>query len=362
MIDKVIKRFILIIKSHSENNIYFLINEEYMKENTIPLNEQQCHLKLTKVVTSEFAGMRLDQALSHLFPEYSRSRLQQWIKEMKVWVNGKSLKAKDKIHGGEEIILQASPSTNQRKWEAQDIHLNIVFEDADLMVINKPAGLVVHPAAGNWEGTLVNALLHHKPDLKNLPRAGLIHRLDKDTTGLLIIAKTLTAHTSLTRQLQERSIKREYATLVTGNIISGSTINAPITRHPRKRKLMAVCNTGKIAITHYRVQERFRSHTLLKVNLETGRTHQIRVHMAYIQHPVLGDMHYAGRLQLPKGATLELSEALREFKRQALHARILGIIHPLTQEYIEWEAPLPEDMKQLLTLLRNDRTVHESIP
>jgi len=315
---------------------------------------KQTPIQLAATISDTLAGMRLDQALAQLFPEHSRSRIQLWIKEAQVLVDGKPLKTKDKVWGGEQVLIQALLPSVDLPWQAQPIALDIVFEDAELMVINKPPGIVVHPAAGNWEGTLVNALLHHAPELAKLPRAGLIHRLDKDTSGLLMIAKTLTAHTSLTKQLQQRTVKREYLALANGQIIAGATIDAPIDRHPRQRKLMAISETGKPAVTHYRVEERFRAHTLLKVNLETGRTHQIRVHMASIHHPLLGDMSYGGRLQLPKGASPALIETLRQFKRQALHARTLGLVHPITGEYQEWSTPIPTDMQHLLTLLRVD--------
>lgn len=311
-------------------------------------------VQLAATIPDELAGKRLDQALAQLFPEHSRSRLQQWLKDNQITIDGKCLKAKDKVWGGEQIAINAALPSAELPWQAQAIALDITYEDEALLVINKPAGIVVHPAAGNWEGTLVNALLHHIPELANLPRAGLIHRLDKDTSGLLVIAKTLTAHTALTKQLQARTVKREYAALVCGQIIAGGTIDAPIGRHSRQRKQMAVIETGKPAVTHYRVEERFRAHTLLKVNLETGRTHQIRVHMASIFHPVFGDMTYGGRLQLPKGASEELAAALRHFKRQALHARSLGLIHPVNNEYIEWTSSLPDDFLQLVTLLRKD--------
>lgn len=316
----------------------------------------QTSIQLSATIPAELAGLRIDQALAQLFPEYSRSRLQQWIQQGQVTVNAKPIKAKEKVWGGELVAINAELPHADVPWQAQAIDLNIVFEDEALLVINKPPGIVVHPAAGNWRGTLVNALLHHAPSLATLPRAGLIHRLDKDTSGLLVIAKSLIAHTSLTKQLQARTVKREYNAVVQGQIIAGGTIDAAIERHPRLRKQMTISQTGKPATTHYRVLERFRAHTLLKVNLETGRTHQIRVHMASIHHPVVGDMTYGGRLQIAKGMSTELANFLRQFKRQALHARTLGLIHPVTGEYCEWTSDLPADMEQLLTLLREDKS------
>ena len=314
-------------------------------------NTGQHQINLSAVIPSEMAGKRLDQALATLLTDYSRARLQAWISDGSIKINDEIKRPKDKVQGGETVTVNATHQV-QEKWQAQAIQLNIIYEDDHLLVINKPIGLVVHPAAGNPDSTLVNALLHYCPTLNELPRAGIIHRLDKDTSGLLVIAKTLIAHTHLVRQLQARTVKREYNALVNGTIISGGTINAPIGRDSHHRKKMAVTHSGKEAITHYRVIERFAAHTLLKVNLETGRTHQIRVHMAYIHHPIVGDATYGGRLKLPKNISIELTEALRNFKHQALHARRLGLIHPVTHEYCDWQAPLPKDMAHLLSLLR----------
>lgn len=313
---------------------------------------QSTSLTLSAIIPENMAGMRLDQALAQLFPEHSRARLQHWLKAERIQVNGKILKAKERVWGGEQIVLIADLPAAELPWQAEAMNLDIIYEDKDLLIINKPPGIVVHPAAGNWQGTLVNALLHYVPELTQLPRAGLIHRLDKDTSGLLMIAKTLPAHTSLTRQLQARTVKREYEAIVVGQIIAGGTIDAPIGRHPRLRKQMAIIDSGKPAITHYRIIERFCAHTLLNVKLETGRTHQIRVHMAAIHHPVLGDMTYGNRLQIPRGASAELAGLLRQFKRQALHARTLGLTHPVSGEYHEWTVPAPADMQQLLSALR----------
>ncbi len=298
------------------------------------------------------SGMRLDQAVASVITEYSRARLQQWIREGQLSVEGCSALPKTKVLGGEQIrlIVQTEP---QGKWEAEDISLDIIYEDSSLLVVNKPAGLVVHPAAGNWTGTLLNALLHHAPQLDVVPRAGIVHRLDKDTTGLMVVAKTLQAQANLVEQLQMRSVSREYAAITYGCFISGASIELPVGRHSVDRKKMSVSEAGKEAITHYRVAERFRNFTLLNVKLETGRTHQIRVHMAHVKHPLVGDSVY-GRLRLPKGASDVLIHALRHFKRQALHARRLSLVHPDTHEVIEWSAPLPEDMQQLIGVLRKE--------
>lgn len=301
----------------------------------------------------DLAGKRLDQALAQLFPNYSRSRLQQWVKEGLVTLDGVACRPRDKVLGGEWITLEARLE-DQVECQPEAIELDIVYEDESLLVINKPAGLVVHPAAGNPDGTLQNALLHHDSELIQLPRAGIIHRLDKETTGLLVIAKTPGAHRNLVEQLQAREFEREYRAIVIGVMTAGGSVDKPIGRHPTQRIKMAVTYSGKEAVTHYRVEERFRAHTYLKVKLETGRTHQIRVHMAHIRYPLVGDPVYAGRLRQPAGASEQLREKLRHFHRQALHAKRLGLTHPVSGEWIEWEAPLPEDMQQLLEVLRED--------
>ncbi len=310
-------------------------------------------INLQADVPDSLAGQRLDQVAAELFPDYSRSRLQTWIKNGDLKVNGEVRKTRDKILGGEKLELQTELVADE-SWEPQAIALDIIYEDEHLLVINKPVGLVVHPGAGNADSTLLNALLHHCPALATLPRAGIVHRIDKDTTGLLVVAKTLKAHTSLVDQLQEKSAFREYEAIVCGVMTGGGKVDEPIGRHPTVRTKQAVTHSGKPAVTHYRVLERFRGHTHIRVQLETGRTHQIRVHMAHIRYPLLGDPLYGERLRLPKGATAELIEALRGFKRQALHARKLGVIHPATGEPIQWETPLPADFQTMLRILRDD--------
>lgn len=314
--------------------------------------------QLKAFIPDELAGRRLDQALAEIFSDYSRSRLKQWLEQGNVLVNGEKLRPKDKVWGGEEVELTVVIEP-QREYVAQDIPLDIVYEDEHLLVLNKPSGLVVHPGSGNPDGTMLNALLHHAPELANIPRAGIVHRIDKETTGLLVVAKTLPAQTSLVEQLQERAFEREYDAISVGVMTAGGRIEEPIGRHPVDRTRMAVVHNGKEAVTHYRVAERFRGHTHIKVKLETGRTHQIRVHMAHRQYPLVGDPVYGGRLKFPKGCTEELRQALRGFKRQALHASRLGLVHPASGEYMEWTAELPEDMQQLLGVLRSDLKADE---
>lgn len=305
------------------------------------------------LVPEQAAGMRLDQVLAQLFPDYSRSKLQQWVREGSVLVDGQSLRPRDKLKGGERIELSAELEQDTAV-AAEAIALEIVHEDRAILVLNKPAGLVVHPGAGNRDGTLQNALLHHAPELAALPRAGIVHRLDKDTSGLMVVAKTLKAHKSLVEQLQARTVKREYWALAVGTFTGGGKVDAPIGRHPRDRLRMAVIDGGREAVSHYRVEERFAAHTLLRVSLETGRTHQIRVHMTHIGHPLVGDPVYGGRLRLPRGASERLREALSGFRRQALHAGRLGLIHPEREETLEFEAPLPADFTALLEVLRRE--------
>ncbi len=306
-----------------------------------------------KKVPFEMAGMRLDQVLAELFSDYSRSKLQLWVKSGRVQVNGLSLKPKDKLDGGEIIVLDAEAEVVITS-EPEKIPLDIVFEDESLLIVNKPAGLVVHPAVGNWSGTLLNALLNHDANLESLPRAGIVHRIDKDTSGLLMIAKTLQAHNRLTQQLQERTIHREYLAITRGRMTSGGTVDEPVGRHPTDRKRYVVRESGKFAVTHYRVVQRFTRHTLVQVKLETGRTHQIRVHLAHIRYPLLGDQVYGGRFQMPPSCGERLEKELRSFKRQALHAAKLGLLHPVSDEYYEWEQPMPEDMLRLLEALTDN--------
>lgn len=305
---------------------------------------------LTAKVPEQLAGMRLDQVLAELFPDYSRSRLQSWIRSGRVRVDGGTLRPKDKVEGGEAIVLDAGPEAVVED-RAQAIPLDVVYEDDALLIVNKPAGLVVHPATGNPDGTLLNALLHRDPDLALLPRAGIVHRIDKETSGLLMIARTLEARHSLVEQLQARTVHREYLAIVQGRLTAGGTVDAPIGRHPADRKRHAVCENGKEAVTRYRVIKRFAHHTYIRLKLETGRTHQIRVHTAHIHHPLVGDPVYGGRMRLPAGASERLIARLHAFRRQALHAAKLGVIHPKTGDYREWETALPEDMRELLNTL-----------
>jgi 23S rRNA pseudouridine1911/1915/1917 synthase len=295
--------------------------------------------------------MRLDQALASLWPAYSRSRVKDWIKAGVIQVDGHAVRPRDPVLGGERIHAQL-PQGQPIDAEPQRLPLTICYQDAQLIVIDKPAGLVVHPAAGNPDGTLLNGLLHYAPELADLPRAGLIHRLDKDTSGLLVVARTLHAHRSLVGQLKERTVEREYQAVVNGVMTAGGSVDAPIGRHPVDRKRMAVVKAGKPALTHYRVKERFAHHTYVQVRLETGRTHQIRVHMAHIRYPIVGDLVYGARSRhgnhLPDGCR----EALSQFPRQALHAVRLSVQHPETGKRMEWHSHLPADMSELLRLLR----------
>ncbi|MES2917321.1 MAG: 23S rRNA pseudouridine(1911/1915/1917) synthase RluD [Pseudomonadota bacterium] len=315
---------------------------------------------LSAEVPFDYAGMRLDQAAAQLFGEYSRERLKEWIKDGRLTVNGHPGKPSEKVAGGESLALVAELAVETPAMP-QDIPLNIVYEDEALLVVDKPAGLVVHPGAGNPDGTLMNALLHHWPDLNLLPRAGIVHRIDKDTSGLLVVAKTLPAFTDLTAQLADKSVYREYECVVAGVMTGGGTVDAPIDRHPTDRTRMAVVKRrheederGRDAVTHYRLIARFRGHTHVRVQLETGRTHQIRVHMSHIGHPLVGDPVYGGRMRLPKGGTQEMIQAVQHFPRQALHARRLGVVHPVSGEPMSWESPLPADLQELLAILAAD--------
>lgn len=305
------------------------------------------------IVPDDYAGLRLDQCLVKFFPEYSRSRLQEWITQQQVKVNGEFAAPKQKVWGGEklEVLPQTHPA--EQPYRAEDIALEILYEDEALLVINKPVGLVVHPGSGNWEGTLLNALLHHAPQLAEVPRAGIVHRLDKDTSGLLVVAKTIPVQTALVRLLEARHVQREYLALVYGELTRAGKVDAPIGRHPAQRVKMAVVENGKPAVTHYQIEKIFsgistgsgQGCTLLRCRLETGRTHQIRVHLAHIGHPLVGDSVY---LKGPQKCMPQLRALLTGFPRQALHATRLALEHPLTGEMMEWHAPLPQDMRQLL--------------
>ena len=300
------------------------------------------------------AGLRLDQAASRLFSDFSRARIQRWITAGDLLLNGAPSRVREKVKVGDALTLRAQLEA-EGEWQASPISLDILHEDESVLVVNKPVGLVVHPAAGHSDDTLLNGLLDYLPTQQTLPRAGIVHRLDRDTSGLLVVAKTLQAHAALVDAMQARLIKREYQALVQGKIISGGTIDAPIGRHPRQRQKMAVVHHGgKSAVTHYRVMQRFNAHTLLRVDLETGRTHQIRVHMASIAHPIVGDQTYGGRFKKPAGASEDLLSRLAAFNRQALHAWKLTLDHPISGEQMTWEAPLPADMNDLLECLVRD--------
>ena len=306
-------------------------------------------------VPEHLAGRRFDQALAEMFPEYSRSRLTEWIKSGAALLGGEQVRPRDPVHDGQQVTLVVE-RTVETTAEAEAIPLSIVFEDEDVLVIDKPAGLVVHPGAGNPRGTLVNALLHFDARLAEVPRAGIVHRLDKDTSGLMVVARSLRAHAALVEQLSEREVHRQYVAVVVGSMIAGGSVRAPIGRHATDRVRQAVVaeGQGRDAVTHYRVRERFRAHTVVECRLETGRTHQIRVHMAHVKHPIVGDPLYGGSFRLPKAATPELTETLRTFKRQALHAERLAFRHPVGGHEVESHAPLPADLQALIATLRED--------
>jgi 23S rRNA pseudouridine1911/1915/1917 synthase len=311
-------------------------------------------ISLQALVTPAMDGARLDQAAAALFPAYSRGRLQQWIKDGGLLVNGRQLRGKDRINAGDALVLETELAVEETH-EPEAVDLNIVYEDDDVIVLNKPVNTVVHPAAGNRTGTLLNGLLHHCPALREIPRAGIVHRLDKDTTGLMVVAKTLQAHRLLVKQLQRREVEREYEAIVIGVMTGGGTVDLPLGRHPVHRQKRAVIENGKEAVTHYRVLNRFHAHTHILVKLETGRTHQIRVHMSHIRYPLVGDPLYGGRLQIPRGCSNALADAIKQFRRQALHARRLGFEHPTTGEYMSWEAELPADLQALLDVMQADQ-------
>ena len=305
------------------------------------------------------AGRRFDAVLAELFPEYSRSRLSAWIKAGDVLLDGAPARPRDLVRGGEAVSLNAEPE-DQTLAEPEDIPLDILYEDSEVFVLDKPAGLVVHPGAGNPTGTLVNGLLYRDPRLAALPRAGIVHRLDKDTSGVMVVARTLQAHAALVAQLSARDVHRQYLAVVVGALVSGGTADAAIDRHPRDRIRMAAREDGKDAVTHFRLRERFHAHTLLECRLETGRTHQIRVHMAHLRHAIVGDPLYGGPLRLPRGASDELVATLRGFKRQALHAETLEFVHPASGEPVRVAAPVPADLQALLKALRADAAAREA--
>ena len=310
-------------------------------------------IQIDTVIPEEMSGKRLDQALAKLLPEHSRARLQGWIRDGYVLIDKKLMRPRDKIQGGEQVEIRAEIEV-QISASPENIPLQIVFEDEYLIIINKPAGLIVHPGAGNPQHTLMNALLHHDQKLEQVPRAGIVHRLDKDTSGLLVIARTPQSHTSLVKQLQTRDMYREYVTIVSGVMTAGGTIDQPIGRHPKHRTRMAIVKNGRTAITHYRIIRKYRHHTQLQVNLETGRTHQIRVHMTWHHHPIIGDPVYGTKKQLVKGMNSNLANIVTAFPRQALHARAIQLLHPHSDELMTWEAPIPEDITALIDSLELD--------
>ena len=312
----------------------------------------------TAIIPQELAGTRLDQALASVFPEFSRSRLSEWIRGGLATVDRRHWRPRDRVAGGERVELKPAPAVDSERWQAQPLDIAVVHEDEHLLVVDKPVGLVVHPGAGNPDGTLVNALLHRDPALIRVPRAGVVHRLDKNTSGLLVVARTLLAHKRLVNALKSRRVEREYLAIVAGVLSAGGRIDAPVGRHRVQRTRMAVTDAGRPAATRYRVERRFHAHTLVRLTLESGRTHQIRVHMAHLGHAVVGDPLYGGRLRLPAQASSALTEQLRAFKRQALHATHLQLHHPVTDQELQWQSPLPPDMQELLNALEEDQTHH----
>ena len=306
---------------------------------------------LTIIIPERMTGYRLDVALSEMLPDYSRSKITAWIKSGDALVNNKAFKPKDKVNGSQMVMLSLNKKQNN-EWSAENIALNIVFEDEDIIVINKQFGIVTHPGAGNWTGTLANALLYYDSSLSKLDRAGIVHRLDKNTSGLMVIARNEKSQKYLVEQLQSHLVDREYSAIVYGHMIAGGTVDEPIGRDPKDRVKQAVSMSGKDSTTHYRAIDRFKSHTHVKAVLETGRTHQIRVHLSYVGHSLIGDPMYGGRVRFPKKASEELKEALLNFKRQALHSKKLTLTHPISGESMSWKAPLPDDMLELLEVLK----------
>jgi len=309
-------------------------------------------MKLLNIIIPErMTGNRLDASLSEMLPDYSRSKITSWIKSGDALINQKTFKPKDKASGTEIVYL----TLNQKQsndWIAEKIPLNVVYEDEDIIVINKQFGLVTHPGAGNWSGTLANALLYYDSALSTLDRAGIVHRLDKNTSGLMVVARNEKSQKYLVEQLQNHSVDREYSAIVYGHMIAGGTVDEPIGRDPKDRVKQAVSMSGKDAITHYRAIDRFKSHTHVKAILETGRTHQIRVHLSHVGHSLVGDPMYGGRVRFPKKASEELKDSLLNFKRQALHSKKLTLTHPISGESMSWKAPLPDDMVKLLEILK----------
>jgi 23S rRNA pseudouridine1911/1915/1917 synthase len=307
--------------------------------------------KLTATIPDEHCGLRLDKSLAMLFPEYSRARIQHWISNSHVQVNGEPQEKKYKVSGGEQIELAVSTETENPGSSPENIPLDIVYEDEHILVVNKPVGLIVHPGAGNHSGTLLNALLYLNSNQALLPRAGIVHRLDKDTSGLMVVAKSLVAHSSLVEKLQTHAVDRYYYAIVRGQMISGGTFNDPIGRHPTERTKMGVSDRGKPATTHYKIVKKFKRHTWVEAHLETGRTHQIRVHFAAHKFPLVGDAVYAPRIQRVANVPAELNEIICQFPRQALHAFQLSFQHPVTNQAMSWQVPVPDDMQQLIDML-----------
>ena len=303
------------------------------------------------IIPSRMKGARLDASLAEMLPDYSRSKITAWIKSGDALINGKIFKPKDKT-SGDEIVFLTLNQKQSNDWIAEEIPLNVVYEDEDIIVINKQFGLVTHPGAGNWTGTLANALLYYDSTLSRLDRVGIVHRLDKNTSGLMVVARNEKSQKYLVEQLQNHSVDREYSAIVYGHMIAGGTVDEPIGRDSRDRVKQAVSQSGKEALTHYRAIDRFKSHTHVKAILETGRTHQIRVHLSYVGHSLIGDPMYGGRVRFPKKASEELKKALLNFKRQALHSKKLTLKHPISGEVMSWKAPLPDDMQELLSVLK----------
>ncbi len=312
-------------------------------------------LNLIATIPDSSEGERLDRALSIIWPDYSRAQLKQWILAGNVTLENDIITVpRHKVRGGQQVALNAQLMA-QTAWTAEKLPLDIVYEDDDIIIINKTANCIVHPGAGNATGTLINGLLYHAPTLANVPRCGLIHRLDKDTTGLLVVAKTVAAHQHLSKAMLAREIKRHYAAVIQGVVIAGNTIDAPIGRHPIMRTKMAIAAQGRQAVTHYRVAERFRAHTLLDIELETGRTHQIRVHLLHQGYPIVGDRTYGKKIALENKISTDLQQSIRALTRQALHAKHLSLLHPTTAKPMQFDAPLPQDMLDLITALKLDQ-------